>query len=129
MASRDGGKDTGSASVAGGANGRVTVNRQKLASILGPPKYAADVALSSAPPGVVAGLAWTTTGGDLLFIESVSIPLWSDLHESSLLDGKRPHRKLGSLAMTGNVGKVMEESGDIALHWLRSHMKEIMEAL
>ena len=52
--------------------------------------------------GVVTGLAWTPKGGDILFIES------------SVSKGK------GKLTMTGNIGKVMEESSKIALEFLKS---------
>ena len=54
-------------------------------------------------PGVVTGLAWTRTGGDILFIES------------SLTKGK------GKLTLTGNLGDVMKESAVIALEYLKSH--------
>ncbi|MFM2039674.1 MAG: hypothetical protein RLZZ493_263 [Bacteroidota bacterium] len=54
-------------------------------------------------PGVVTGLAWTSVGGDILFIES------------SLTNGK------GKLTLTGNLGDVMKESAVIALEFLKSH--------
>jgi ATP-dependent Lon protease len=54
-------------------------------------------------PGVVTGLAWTSVGGDILFIES------------SLTKGK------GKLTLTGNLGDVMKESAVIALEYLKSH--------
>lgn len=55
-------------------------------------------------PGVVAGLAWTPVGGDLLFIESAQMP---------------GH---GKLVMTGKLGEVMRESAELALSLLRSRM-------
>ena len=54
-------------------------------------------------PGVVTGLAWTSVGGDILFIES------------SLTNGK------GKLTLTGNLGDVMKESAIIALEFLKAH--------
>jgi len=74
----------------------------QLDKLLGPahPKdkyHVPDVA------GVVTGLAWTRTGGDILFIES------------SLTKGK------GKLTLTGNLGDVMKESAIIALEFLKSH--------
>lgn len=54
-------------------------------------------------PGVVTGLAWTSVGGDILFIES------------SLTNGK------GKLTLTGNLGDVMKESAVIALEFLKAH--------
>ena len=57
--------------------------------------------------GVVTGLAWTSVGGDILFIES------------SITDGK------GKLTLTGNLGDVMKESAVIALEYLKSHSQLI----
>jgi ATP-dependent Lon protease len=57
--------------------------------------------------GVVTGLAWTRTGGDILFIES------------SLTKGK------GKLTLTGNLGEVMKESAIIALEYLKAHCEEL----
>jgi len=57
--------------------------------------------------GVVTGLAWTPTGGDILFIES------------SLTKGK------GKLTLTGNLGDVMKESAMLALEFLKSHSDTI----
>lgn len=56
-------------------------------------------------PGVVTGLAWTSVGGDILFIES------------SITQGK------GKLTLTGNLGDVMKESAIIALEYLKAHSK------
>lgn len=58
---------------------------------------------SNEVPGVVTGLAWTSVGGDILFIES------------SLTKGK------GKLTLTGNLGDVMKESAVIALEYLKAH--------
>ncbi|MGB1319179.1 MAG: S16 family serine protease, partial [Flavobacteriales bacterium] len=57
--------------------------------------------------GVVTGLAWTSVGGDILFIES------------SLSRGK------GKLTLTGNLGDVMKESAVIALEYLKSHADKL----
>ena len=54
-------------------------------------------------PGVVTGLAWTSVGGDILYIESTKFK------------GK------GELTMTGNLGNVMKESATIALQYIKSH--------
>lgn len=53
--------------------------------------------------GVVTGLAWTSVGGEILFIES------------SVTDGK------GKLSLTGNLGDVMKESAQIALQYIKAH--------
>ena len=57
-------------------------------------------------PGVVTGLAWTSVGGDILFIESI------------LSKGK------GSLTITGNLGQVMKESATIAMEYIKANAEE-----
>lgn len=74
-----------------------------IKNILGVPKYNKDRYESNEFAGVVTGLAWTATGGDILYIES------------SLSKGK------GNLTLTGNLGDVMKESAVIALEYLKSH--------
>ncbi len=74
-----------------------------LKDLLGVPKYNKDRYESNEFAGVVTGLAWTSTGGDILYIES------------SLSKGK------GNLTLTGNLGDVMKESAVIALEYLKSH--------
>jgi ATP-dependent Lon protease len=76
-----------------------------IEKILGPPKFDRSRASDSQCAGVVTGLAWTSVGGDILFIES------------SLSRGK------GKLSVTGNLGKVMKESVTIAMEYLKAHAK------
>jgi len=71
--------------------------------ILGPPKYFNDMYGGNDQAGVVTGLAWTATGGEILFVET------------SLSRGK------GNLTLTGNLGDVMKESAVIALEYLKAH--------
>ncbi len=71
--------------------------------ILGPPKYIKDIYDGNDQAGVVTGLAWTATGGEILFVET------------SLSRGK------GNLTLTGNLGDVMKESAVIALEYLKAH--------
>ncbi|MGO1244342.1 MAG: endopeptidase La [Sphingobacterium sp.] len=71
--------------------------------ILGAPIFDKDLYEDNEVAGVVTGLAWTSVGGDILFIES------------SLSPGK------GKLSLTGNLGAVMKESAAIAMAYLRSH--------
>jgi len=78
------------------------IDKQKIKEILGPVKYQNDYILKNNLPGVVVGLAWTSVGGDILFIES------------TLSKGK------GKLTLTGNLGDVMKESANIALEFLKS---------
>jgi ATP-dependent Lon protease len=80
----------------------VVVKVTELQKILGP-SFDLNKYKNNDVPGVVTGLAWTRTGGDILFIES------------SLTKGK------GKLTLTGNLGDVMKESAIIALEYLKSH--------
>ncbi|ASS49452.1 MAG: endopeptidase La [Candidatus Fluviicola riflensis] len=80
----------------------VKVELDQLQSILGPGREKTRYDNNDVP-GVVTGLAWTSVGGDILFIES------------SLTKGK------GKLTLTGNLGDVMKESAIIALEFLKSH--------
>lgn len=76
---------------------------ERIHEILGPPKYLKDRYLDNNFAGVVTGLAWTATGGEILFVET------------SLSKGD------GKLTLTGNLGEVMKESAVIALEFLKSH--------
>lgn len=71
--------------------------------ILGGARYSKDKYQGNTYAGVVTGLAWTASGGDILFVET------------SLSKGK------GVLTLTGNLGDVMKESAVIALEYLKSH--------
>jgi ATP-dependent Lon protease len=84
----------------------VTLTNQDVERILGAPIYDKDLYEGNEVAGVVTGLAWTSVGGDILFIES------------SLSPGK------GKLTLTGNLGDVMKESAVIALAYLRAHAAE-----
>ena len=76
---------------------------EDVEQILGAPIYDKDLYEGNEVAGVVTGLAWTSVGGDILFIEA------------SLSPGK------GKLTLTGNLGEVMKESAIIALAYLRAH--------
>lgn len=78
------------------------ISIKKIDEILGVPRSKTDVEIPNTT-GVVTGLAWTSVGGDILFIESV------------LSNGK------GTLTMTGNMGNVMKESTTLALEYIKSH--------
>jgi len=79
------------------------VTDEDIVTILGAPKLARDKSESNDVAGVVTGLAWTSVGGDILFIESLISP------------GK------GTLTLTGNLGTVMKESATIALEYIKSN--------
>ena len=76
---------------------------EDLKEILGTEKVQRDLYENNDVAGVVTGLAWTSVGGDILFIES------------AITDGK------GQLSITGNLGKVMKESATIALEYIKSN--------
>jgi ATP-dependent Lon protease len=79
------------------------VTDEDVVTVLGAPKLERDKAEGNDVAGVVTGLAWTSVGGDILFLES------------SISKGK------GSLTLTGNLGNVMKESATIALEYIKSH--------
>ncbi len=79
------------------------LTNKEIHNILGAPKYAKDKYQGNDFAGVVTGLAWTASGGDILYVEA------------SLSKGK------GNLTLTGNLGEVMKESAVIALEYLKSH--------
>ncbi len=81
------------------------INIQKIDEILGIPRPK-DQSEETSVPGVVTGLAWTSVGGDILFIESI------------ISNGK------GNLTMTGNLGNVMKESATIALEYIKAKYKD-----
>jgi ATP-dependent Lon protease len=85
---------------------QVTLTPEDIERILGAPIYDKDLYEGNEVAGVVTGLAWTSVGGDILFIEA------------SLSPGK------GKLTLTGNLGDVMKESAVIALAYLRAHAAE-----
>ena len=78
--------------------------------LLGAEKYIKDIYEGNEYAGVVAGLAWTAVGGEILFIES------------SLTPSKEGASKL---TLTGNLGDVMKESAMIALQYVKAHAKEL----
>lgn len=82
-------------------NRKLTV--KDIESLLGAPKYLNDKYQGNDLAGVVTGLAWTASGGEILFVET------------SLSKGK------GNLTLTGNLGDVMKESAVIALEYIKSH--------
>ena len=78
-------------------------NKKQIELMLGAPKFDRKHDVSNDIVGVVTGLAWTSVGGDILFIESI------------LSQGK------GRLSVTGNLGKIMKESATIAMQYLKSN--------
>ena len=81
----------------------VSIKPEHLREYLGLPTNSHDLQKGNEAPGVVTGLAWTSMGGEILFIES------------SVSSGK------GVLTMTGNLGDVMKESATIAYQYIKAH--------
>lgn len=81
----------------------VKVSSEVIIEVLGAPKMERDKYENNEVAGVVTGLAWTSVGGDILFIESI------------LSKGK------GTMSITGNLGKVMKESATIAMEYIKSN--------
>ena len=92
--------------VAEGQAATVRVTPGLLGKFLGAAKTLPEERLKKDTVGIATGLAWTATGGDVLFIEA------------SVMKGK------GRLTLTGQLGDVMKESAQAALSWARSHARE-----
>jgi ATP-dependent Lon protease len=86
---------------------RATIGKEHLSKILGPLQFESELALRTGTPGVATGLAYTPVGGELLFIESASMP------------GK------GNLLLTGQIGDVMKESAQAAFSIVKSNAKKL----
>ncbi len=83
------------------------ITEEELRGYLGVPKYTKDSYEGNDYAGVVTGLAWTSVGGEILYVET------------SLSAGK------GKFNITGNLGDVMKESATIALEYLKAHSLEL----
>ena len=88
--------------VAEGNAERVKVEAKDLHAILGPRRFESEIAMRTSVPGVSTGLAWTPTGGDILFVECARVP---------------GH---GKLILTGQLGDVMKESAQAALSLVKA---------
>ncbi|MEE8165723.1 MAG: endopeptidase La [Myxococcota bacterium] len=86
--------------------GLALVDVDEIGELLGPIKAEPDLAEDDLGAGVAVGLAWTPSGGDILFIESTQ------------MSGQ------GELKLTGSMGDVMRESVEAARSWLRNHAEE-----
>ncbi len=89
--------------VAGGEARQIRVGERLVREWLGPRRFSTEARRRTADPGVATGLAFTTVGGDVLFIEAQGYP------------------GSGKLTVTGQLGDVMQESAQAALSWVRSH--------
>ena len=93
----------------GDAHAPVNVDVIDIREYLGRPRFFFEAAERTSVPGVATGLAVTGTGGDVLFIEATR------------MEGEGPE----ALMLTGQLGDVMKESGQIALSYVRSHAEEL----
>jgi len=86
----------------------IAVRADDVQGFLGPPRFHDEVSFRTSRPGVATGVAWTETGGDVLFIEA------------SLLPGGHHN-----LILTGQLGNVMQESARAAVSHIRAQAKEL----
>jgi ATP-dependent Lon protease len=90
---------------------KARISAKKARELLGRRRVFAEQRRRTKVPGVATGLAWTPTGGDVLFIEATSMP------------------GSGGLTITGQLGDVMKESAQAALSWVRGHWAEVAPGL
>lgn len=93
--------------IAKGSRHPVVITKAHLFKILGPIKHLPELAMRTAVPGVATGLAYTPFGGEILFVESASMP------------GK------GELILTGQIGDVMKESAQAAFSIVKENSKKL----
>ena len=92
----------------GDAGDSITISDKYIEELLGKPIYNRDIYQGNEFAGVVTGLAWTSVGGEILFIET------------SLSKGKAT-----KLTLTGNLGDVMKESAMLALEYIKAHAEDL----
>jgi ATP-dependent Lon protease len=95
------------AEIARGEQQHVAVTPEVVAVLLGPPRHVREQGLKPDTPGVVTGLAYTPTGGEVLYIEAIRYA------------GK------GAITLTGQIGNVMKESAQAALSLLRARAEAL----
>ena len=93
--------------VAEGKDELTRITRANIQSYLGAPKFLPETEQEQHEIGVGTGLAWTSTGGEILYVEA------------SLSKGR------GNLTLTGQLGEVMKESGQAAVSYARAHAKTL----
>lgn len=91
-----------------GSYDKIVITPKDLKNYVGPPPFASDRIYESTPPGVVMGLAWTSMGGNSLYVEAAGVEKG---------EGK------GSLRTTGQLGDVMKESASIAHTFSRAFLE------
>ena len=92
--------------VAEGQGGLTIIRAEDVSTYLGPEKFFSEVAERTSEPGVATGLAWTPTGGDILFVEATR------------MKGRK------GFSLTGQLGEVMKESAQAALSYVRGRAQD-----
>ncbi len=87
---------------------KAVIDKEQVDDYLGPAKFKKEAAFRTSRPGVATGLAWTETGGDVLFIEATLLP-----------GGNQ------NIILTGQLGNVMQESARAALSHIRARAEEL----
>jgi ATP-dependent Lon protease len=86
-----------------GESGKIVLSGERIHEFLGPARFFREIAERTDRSGVAVGLAWTSVGGEILFVESTRM------------------RGRGKVTITGRLGDVMRESALAALSWIRSN--------
>ena len=84
------------------------VDAAEVDEYLGPPRFRSEAAFRTSRPGVATGVAWTETGGDVLYVEAALLPGGG-----------------GHVTLTGQLGNVMQESARAALSHIRQHAQAL----
>jgi ATP-dependent Lon protease len=87
---------------------KTVIDREQVDDYLGPARFKKEVAFRTSRPGVATGVAWTETGGDVLFVEATLLP-----------GGNQ------NIILTGQLGNVMQESARAALSHIRSRAEDL----
>jgi ATP-dependent Lon protease len=95
----------------GKVDSKARISAKRARELLGRRRVFAEQRRRTKDPGVATGLAWTPTGGDVLFIEATAMP------------------GSGKLTITGQLGEVMKESAQAALSYVRGHSKKVAPQL
>jgi ATP-dependent Lon protease len=91
----------------GKRNAKARVSGKRARALLGRRRYFAEQKRRTRQPGVATGLAWTPTGGEVLFVEATAMP------------------GSGNLTITGQLGDVMRESAQAALSYVRANLRDL----
>lgn len=93
--------------VAEGRTEPAPVSPERLSDLLGAERFQSEQTRKELPPGVATGLAWTATGGDVLYVEAIERP------------------DSGKLSLTGQLGEIMRESAQAAQSWVLSQAEQL----